>query len=261
MIGRNLLTTNNIAQTRVSADNNPVYKVAGVTIDWGTVAAVNADTTLADNSVIRNGQKFLRYGQVLTKITTGAQDTLTITATGGTYTLSVTAGGSTQPTGNLNYNDNAATIQAALRLLSNVGGTNATVTGTGPFTITLDPSLGGATVAVNTGSLTGGSATIATTTAIGTNYGAFGPYDPAAVDGRQTLTRGACYVLDETIPQYDAGTGALSTENTHTGRCIEGGRIFINRVLQAGTGTHTLAAGPTLAEFLAAFPAFFLVQN
>jgi hypothetical protein len=66
MIGRNLLTTSTVQPVRVSADGSPLYKAGGVTIDWTTVVAVaGADVTLPDGDVIRIGQKYLRYGQVL----------------------------------------------------------------------------------------------------------------------------------------------------------------------------------------------------
>jgi hypothetical protein len=35
---------------------------------------------------------------------------------------------------------------------------------------------------------------------------------------------------------------------------IYGGLVFKDRLIQSGVATHTLAAGPTLAEFLVAFP-------
>jgi hypothetical protein len=42
---------------------------------------------------------------------------------------------------------------------------------------------------------------------------------------------------------------------------IHGGECFIDRIIQSGTGTHSLAAGPTLAELLAAFPSLHPVYN
>ena len=56
-----------------SADGVPRWKTGGVTIDWSTVTAVAADVTLADGRVVKAGQKYLRYGKVLTKITTGGK--------------------------------------------------------------------------------------------------------------------------------------------------------------------------------------------
>jgi hypothetical protein len=54
----------------VTADGSPVPKAAGVTIDWSTVAAVSGSpVTLNDGLVIPVGDKYLRYGQVITRIT------------------------------------------------------------------------------------------------------------------------------------------------------------------------------------------------
>lgn len=73
---------------QVSADGMPDRKVGGVTIDWDTVAAVGADTTLADESIIKAGDKYLRYGTVLTKITaTGKYGPYASGATDGRQTL------------------------------------------------------------------------------------------------------------------------------------------------------------------------------
>lgn len=79
--------------------------------------------------------------------------TLTGSPTGGTFTL--TAGGAT--TGNIAYNANAATVQTAVRTL---GGqfANATVSGTGPWTVTLGKeATGPAPLALGTNALTGGT--------------------------------------------------------------------------------------------------------
>ncbi len=46
------------------------YKMAGITLDWATVAAVTgAPFTTADGKVVAVGDKYIRYGKVLTKIT------------------------------------------------------------------------------------------------------------------------------------------------------------------------------------------------
>lgn len=59
---------------QVSADGYPGAKMAGVTIDWSKVAAVTgSDVTLADGVVVKVGEKYLRYGQVVTKVTTGGK--------------------------------------------------------------------------------------------------------------------------------------------------------------------------------------------
>jgi hypothetical protein len=163
MIGRNLLTTSTVQPVRVSADGSPLYKAGGVTIDWTTVVAVaGADVTLPDGDVIRIGQKYLRYGQVITKITAS---------------------------------------------------------------------------------------------------GKFGPYDPGAGDGRQTLARGNAYILDETWLQFTAESAALGAANDQIGGCIEGGLLWVDRVLNSGVGAASLAAGPTLANVEATFPTARWVRN
>lgn len=71
--------------------------------------------------------------------------TLTIgTQSSGTFSLKFTNNnGSTQTTPPLDYTVGAVDIQAALAALSNIGGGNVTVTGSGPFTITFASSLAG----------------------------------------------------------------------------------------------------------------------
>ena len=58
---------------QVSADGNPRWKAGGVTIDWSTVTAVSVDTTLDDGTIVKNGDKYLRYGTVLAQITAGGK--------------------------------------------------------------------------------------------------------------------------------------------------------------------------------------------
>jgi hypothetical protein len=266
--GRNSLTTNNVFPTRVSADGVPSYKAGGLTIDWSTIDALGSDATHPDGSVVRSGNKLLRYGQVVCKIT-GGTNTITITGTptGGTITLVVTNPyGDAQTTGTIAYNAAASAVQTAIAALSNVGTGNVTVTGSagGPYTVVFASHLGTMTVALGTNALTGGtspSATIGASLAAGSTVGYFGPYDPAATDGRQNLNRGDCYVMDETILQYSTGSAQLSSANDQVGSAIEGGLVFIDRIIQSGTATHTLAAGPTLAELSAAFPDLKFVRN
>lgn len=56
---------------QVSADGQPEVPIGGITIDWSTVTAVNTDTTLADGTIVPSGRKYLLYGQVLCKETSG----------------------------------------------------------------------------------------------------------------------------------------------------------------------------------------------
>jgi hypothetical protein len=79
-----------------------------------------------------------------------------------------------------------------------------------------------------------------------TASGKYGPYDPGAADGRQTLTVGECFFLNETVREDELASD-------HPAVCY-GGLCFLSRILNTGGGAHTLAGGPTLAELLAAFP-------
>lgn len=89
-------------------------------------------------------------------------DTVTITGSpdGGTFTITVAG----QTTSALVYNAASSAVQTAVRALSTVGGTLATVTGDagGPYTIIFDTLLGAMTVSASGTSLTGGSTPAAT---------------------------------------------------------------------------------------------------
>jgi hypothetical protein len=57
----------------VSYDGQVQYSPP-LTLDWSTVAAVSgSDVTLNDGTIIPIGSKYLRYGQVITLITTGGK--------------------------------------------------------------------------------------------------------------------------------------------------------------------------------------------
>ncbi len=63
-------TTDTIGRAvRVSADGCPRRKAGGLSIDWDTVAAVAEETALADGTLVKAGDKYLRYGQIVTRIT------------------------------------------------------------------------------------------------------------------------------------------------------------------------------------------------
>src|SRR5438132_13928851 len=53
---------------QVCADGNPIAKVGGVTIDWSAVSAAAVAATYQESDPVDVGEKFLRYGQVVTKI-------------------------------------------------------------------------------------------------------------------------------------------------------------------------------------------------
>jgi hypothetical protein len=83
-----------------------------------------------------------------------------------------------------------------------------------------------------------------------TATGLYGPFDPAAADGRQTLARGSCFLPNQTWLD-DPGTGLLAS-SLHPA-VFDGGHVWRDRLLIT-TGAASLAAGPTVAAFEAAFP-------
>lgn len=261
--GRQLLASSG-RDIRVSADGEPEWKAAGITIDWSTVAAVSgsAVTIPQNNLTIAVGKKYLRFGQILCEITTREVQTITIDATGGTFTITMTwtdANGVTYTgtTPALAYNASAATVLAALQALYPAWSSKIAVSlATGVYTITFSPDLGNvAALTTNAASLTGGAGTaaVAVTTNGVAGGGKYGPFDPSATDGRQTLSRGACFILDETVLEENImGTAYGNKPTDHVGG-FDGGMVFKERILMT-TGTHSLAAGPTVTAFEAAFP-------
>lgn len=246
---------------KLTADGRPEFKHIGVTIDWSTIAAQSgSDATYQDGVVVAVGEKALRYGQVITKITKTAIDVVTLnnTPTGGTFKLSVTAGGTTTTTGAIAFDATGPIgVQAALVALSNVGAGNATVTGnaSGPYTITFADAVGAVTLTGDGALLTGAGAQPTATvvqTDVGGNLNMYGPYDTAAVDGRQTLTPGAVFIVNETWKETDL--------HSNHPPVIEGGKVWKARLI-ATAGTHSLANGPTFTELLAVLPRLTFVAD
>lgn len=243
---------------RASADGVPRWKAGGITLDWSTVPVISSsvDTTFSDGTVVKANQRGLRYGTILTKINASEGDTLAIDATGGTYTLTVAVDGGTPATTTaLAYNANAAAIQAALVALTNVGAGNATVTGAStPFTLAFVGALAGHVVAVTADatSLTGGAstATVTETGAGSFQEGMFGPYLSSAIDGRQNLVRGECFVLDTSWLELDFKSSAPGV--------FDGGIAYLARLLNNGTDMTT---NPTRSQIEAAFPALTWVED
>jgi hypothetical protein len=263
--GRTLLSANSIMPTRVTADGSPRYKSGGATIDWATVAALGADTTYPDGSLLKSGQKVLRYGQVVCKLSAAAantQQTLTGTATGGTFTLTLLRPDTNQPvtTAAIAWNASAAVILAAIQAVLAPGQAVSSSGGILPAAVTLVFGTFFPIVTVNGALLTGGTVTPAVTV-VGATGGYFGPYDPAASDGRQTLARGDCFILDELVTQYVTGSNMLGATNDQIGGLIEGGGVYIDRVMHSGAAAASLALGPTLANLRTAFPSIFEVRD
>jgi hypothetical protein len=256
--GRNVLATNTLLNTRVSYDGSAEFKSGGATLDLTTVpAASGSDTTLPDGSIIKANNQFLRYGQVMCKITTGTSQTLTAgTATGGNFTLTLLRPDTQQnvTTGNIAFNASAATVLTAIQAVlgpNQAASSSGGPLGTGAVTVVFNVFV--PLMTVNSGGLTGGTGPTPAVTVAGTASGKYGPYDSAATDGRQTLTRGECFILDELFLVTPGGT-QLPAANEITGGLLEGGMVWLDRIIQAGAGTASLAAGPQLAGLLTALP-------
>lgn len=239
----------------VSADGCPQWKAGGITIDWSTVTAEASDRTLGDGTIIKSGFKGLELGTILCALEIAEVQTITVggSPTGGSYT--VTGNGNTSAA--IAYNASAATVQTAVRALGGVY-SQVTVTGSagGPYTITFPVEAGNvAQLALGTNSLTGGSSpapAFATSTA-GTGPHTYGPYSSAATDGRQTLARGHCFVLNESITELGP-IGLATLASDHPG-VFDGGRVWRAR-LKIGGDNPTSIGGlqPTVSAFETAFP-------
>lgn len=241
------------------------WKHGGITLAWETVAAVNADTTLPDDNVVKNGQKYLRFGQILCRITTTEVQTVDLSGdddpTGGTFDLTVMG----ETLEDVPWNVSAAALQALIRALPVEGAAGVIVGKVGfVYTITFPDAAGDVPVIVaDAANLTGGVGdTFAITVANaqpGGRFGKYGPYDPAATDGRQTLTRGECFILNRTVLENGVIPGLGGGVTDHPA-VFDGGPTWKARLLIT-PGAHSLAAGPTVAEFEAAFPRVEYVQD
>lgn len=267
--GRNVLSSTGRNVMVIADGDLSGMKAGGISLDLSTITAVSQDTTLTDDTVVLNGQKYLRFGQILTKITIGSKYTVLVSAstTGGTFTLTATVNGVAATTTALAFDASAATVQAALVALTNIGAGGATVSLTGTtYTITLSPTLtyglppGSATIVSNPASLTGGTHTTTDTPLSNGNVGYFGPYDSAATDGRAALTRGECFILNRTwLLSPAVGIPGANFGTLHPA-VFDKGLVWKPRLLVTST-THSLAAGPTYAEFEAAFPGIRYVEQ
>lgn len=86
----------------------------------------------------------------------------------------------------------------------------------------------------------------------GTQAGKFAPYGSTSIGGGTLLkTKGNMYVLNRTVFEKVSGSDHVPV--------IEGGKVFKARLVQNGTGAADTTAGPTLAEFEAAFPTVLYV--
>lgn len=251
---QSLAVTGRPVMVAAGESKDMLWKTGGVTIDWALVVAVSVLTTLLDDTVVAIGQKFLRFGQILCRIRSTEVQTVTLTsATGGTFTLAGSVA--------IAYNAAASVVQAALETIFGAGLVAVSGSAGGPYTVTFDDSLGNvATMAVvdsTTGS--GHNVAVAVVNQGGGNLGKYGPYDPAATDGRQLPVRGDAFILNQTVLENGVIPGLGGGTSDHPA-VLEGGKIWKARVLMT-TGTHSLAAGPTVTEFETVFPSALYVQS
>lgn len=85
---RTLFTIGGGRTINVSADGAPKFKAGGVTIDWSTVAAISgSDVVYEDNVTVKVGEKALRYGTILYRLSDGRYGPATAATISGGATL------------------------------------------------------------------------------------------------------------------------------------------------------------------------------
>ncbi len=251
--GRNLLPYRSGYGASVMAGTCQFLTI-GATIDWSLFAPTTTPITLIDTEVIPAGVRYFRFGQVFTRITGSGGSSVTPTAATFTLTVADAPGGTatTQTTAAIPQTASAAQVAQALYALPNVGYQNAVVTGGNgsPFLVTFAASVLGVATLTATGATIAAGSAGASAAAPGGNSRFFGPYDPAATDGRQNVNRGDCWIANRT--HVAGGTFQIPLQDDyHTGECITGGKVWGAKVI-ATNGTASLAAGPTWASLYAA---------
>jgi hypothetical protein len=257
--GRNLLPFRSGTGASIIGNGaDSKFMPIGATIDWSLFSAAGSDTTLIDGELIRAGWRFARFGQVLTRVTGNAPYLVTVSGspTGGTFTVTVTVGGQADTTAAIAYNATPLVVSSAIQALLNVGAGNVRVTGNvgGPYGLTFPSTLGTVTVSASGAGLTGGTSPSAAAATPGSpeNVGWFGPYDPNATDGRQNLNRGDVGIVERTIVM--GGSLQLPLRDDLHSPLLIGGTVWPAKLIVAGTGTASLAAGPQTSALLAVLP-------
>lgn len=220
--GRTLITTTG-QPVRCSYDGQPEWKAGGITIDWSTIAAPAADTTLTDGAVIKAGYKGLQFGTILTKITASGKY--------GPYTPAMVAT-------TLNGATAVGALTATLTAVTNILPGDS---------LTIDTA--GAQEVAQVLSVNGFVVTFVTPLA---NAHLTGVAVTKANDGRQTLTPGECFVLDASVLQsnpYNLFMGA-----TDHPAVLDGGQVWLSRLAVGGTNQ------PTVAQLLAVCPRLRFVE-
>jgi hypothetical protein len=238
------------------------FKAGGITSDWSLITAVAADTTLDDGTVVKAGDKYSRYGQVWGLIAKSEVQTITFTGgpTAGEAIITLPASGdaAAEVAVAVAFNASAQIVQDVLNALPRLGQNGVTVARTGAgsngdpyvYTVTVSRNLGNVPQFTSTHTFTGGTTpttTHATTTA-GAGAGLYGPIDTSATDGRQTLTRGECYIQNETVLYSQLGSDYIPA-------VFEGGLVWAARLLV------NEANQPTLANLLTAMPMLRLIKE
>jgi hypothetical protein len=121
----------------------------------------------------------------------------------------------------------------------------------GAYVLTYPASLGNVAAVTTTATgLAGGSATVGTVTA-GDATGTYGPFVSSAIDGRASLTRGKCFILNESILEDDPAGGATAHPAV-----FDGGTVWKARLRVGGVNTTPLGGGnePSWTQFESAFP-------
>ena len=173
--------------------NQYLRSTRGLQIDHGTLSRA----TVPDQTIDGFTERFLQPGTVLARVTSGAEagklgpfragavvtESVSIASTASGGTMTFTFGGLTTAT--VPFNATAEQVRLALTDLANLNSRDIVVTGgplgTAPVVVTFTGLLSGQNagdITVNTGSLTGGSATATITQGDSSGTG-------AATDGRQ----------------------------------------------------------------------------
>jgi hypothetical protein len=260
--GRQVLESTGRAIMALAELADALWKAGGVTIDWSTITAVSADTTLADETVVKNGDKYIRFGTVIGRIAGAEVQTIEFTGgpSSGGATLTLPASGSQlaeTASAAIPYNASAQAAQDIINSIARIGPNGATVARSGAgtalspyvYTVTFSRHLGNVPQFTSANDFGGGttpSVTHGTTTA-GTGTNKYGPIDTTATDGRQTMTRGEVYIVNETVLLSELGSDHPPV--------FEGGLVFADRLLVNGV------TQPTLANLLTAMPGLRLIKN
>lgn len=254
------------------AGANPIWHVAGITLDWSLVPAVSGTAvTLKSGLVIPVGRKYLRYGQVLAKVTRAEFQTITEAGSpdGGTWAIKnlVVDGVPKADLTGLAFGISAAALQTALEVPFGVGNVTVGRTGTTTnfvWTVTAAGALAmrGFSFDVDGSGLTIAAAagpTVATdSSGAGQSYGFYGPADTGATDGRQTLTNGECCVLNRTL--LELNPLGLANPLDIVG-ALDGGQVWLARLLVGAAVQAPFANFPTLANLKLALPLLRYVQQ